>query len=78
MDRHSHHHTGTVFTFNGRQERVRQAAASQINPSPVKPTRLRHDVGGESTHFAWGPDFGIGGLFDDSLTVLHPGGQMRY
>ena len=45
--------------LNGRQERVRRAAASHIKPYHVRPPRLRHDFGDEYAHFAWGPDLGL-------------------
>ena len=45
--------------LNGRQERVRRAAASHIKPYHIRPPQLRHDFGDEYAHFAWGPDLGL-------------------
>ena len=47
-------------TLQGRRERVRQAAASHIKPYHLRPPPLRHDLGDEYAHFAWGPDLGLG------------------
>ena len=47
-------------TLEGGRERVRRAAASHIKSYHLRPPPLRHDVGDEFAHFAWGPDLGLG------------------
>ena len=47
-------------TLQGRQKRVRRAAASHIKPHHLRPPVLRHDFGDEYAHFTWGPDLGLG------------------
>ena len=47
-------------TLQGRREIVRRAAAPHIKPHHLKPPVLRDDFGDEYTHFAWGPDLGLG------------------
>ena len=47
-------------TLHGRLEIVRRVAASHIKPSHLRPSPLRHNIGDEYAHFAWGPDLGLG------------------
>ena len=46
-------------TPQGRRQRVRRAAASQIKPYHLRPPPLRHDLGDEYAHFVWSPDLGL-------------------